>query len=826
MEEPMIGKKLKHRSLSDRRGRRRVRVTGGICILFFLGVIPILQAQVNPDFFVDSKGNDTYPGTSKLQPKKTLGAISPLLWNAHLKKGFVKLALKSGDVFDENLLPPCPIQITTYADNAASNDFTILNGSKEYSTGWEKEPGLTNTWQQAIPYKGFVGFGINGVGSYSFIYVVEIDRALEKIAPFTARKPMIFLASQSAVEITAGSFHIPVNTTDNPKPVYIHPSDGGSPNQHLKFRYEVTVRDWAVNSTYPSNNRFENLWVRGFGAGNGMIPSGENSYYKRMIFGPGAGIHHLVVKSGTIDHSLFLPGAKNTGQFAVVFYDGNGGGKHCAIKNSMFFDIPEPVYAHTSSTGTNYGAVEIDHVLAFADNATGANGFMYTNNNDSVMMNSVYTDNYVTGYNYGNAKYATIRNSIFINTVYGLSFSAKNPVLANVSNVLIKTKGPGVSSGLIMQWNTDLTLQHSIVHLVNNNTASNNARVGAFVSGGGSEGSRLVATGNIFICDIDPAKSMTAATTNTNNGLATTKDRWNNNVYVLLRGKNMFWSVTNAATNGGSTTIQNFEIWKKQSGQDQNSLFFDLRNDSRGLKAIFADPANGNYDLANTAEGNRIAALQAGMTDPVTCFLQRPTYEAAAELVKNNQILSVNNCRNPCSQNKIRISASFDSTVINKRQVQLKWKVAEQQNIDHYELQRSMENPNFETIYTIAVTTDSLYSFTDAIQPGIEYRYRLRIKPAGAGECYSSIIPIKTLDDHPFTIYPNPSTGKILVSMNGYKGPAKLVVCNSLGQIKLVKESYSWYLPIELNCTILAKGMYSLQVETANGKTVQQFLML
>jgi len=136
-----------------------------------------------------------------------------------------------------------------------------------------------------------------------------------------------------------------------------------------------------------------------------------------------------------------------------------------------------------------------------------------------------------------------------------------------------------------------------------------------------------------------------------------------------------------------------------------------------------------------------------------------------------------------------------------------------------------MENPNFETIYTIPVTADSLYSFTNAIQPGIEYRYRLRIKPKGTGACYSFTLPVKTLDDQPFSIYPNPSPGKILVSMHGYKGPLKMVVCNSLGQIILVKENYSWYLPIELDSTRLAKSAYLLQVETAKGKTARQFLL-
>lgn len=793
--------------------------------LFFLQVVVLLWtlpvisfAQQDVDFYISNKGNDNNSGTSVLLPKKTLAGIAPLLGNVYAAKGRVKIALKSGDIFEQTLLPPCPVQLNTFTDNLGQNEFAILNGSREFATGWVLQPGTFFTFKQDISYTGFTGYGINGIGSYSFMYVLEIDKTLEKTAPFTARKLLKFLPGITAVENTAGSFYIPVNTVENPAPVYIHSSDGSSPNVNSKYRYEVTVRDWAVNSTYQPDNNFENLWIRGFGAGNGMIPSGANSYYNKMIFGPGAAIHHLVVRSGTINHSLFLPGPKNTNEFAVVFYDQEGLRRHCAIKNSMFFDIPEPVYTHTSY-GTNYGAVEIDNVLAFADSAD-ANGFMYTFNNDSVIINNLYTDQYKTGYNYGNATYAAIDNSYFKEVSFGIAYSPKFPVVASVKNVFIKTKGTDFTTGIFMQSNTNLTLTNSIIHVVNSGASG-----GAFVFGGGGDTSKTVATGNIFICDIEPTKSLTAASINTGKGIATSKDRWNNNVYILLRGNKILWLTTNAATNGGSPAIQSFEEWKRQSGQDQNSLFFDLRNDPRGLKAIFADPENGNYDLANTTEGKQVAALGAGMTSPITCFLQRPTYEQAAALVRRNKVLSVNTCRNPCLQNKIRIDYTFDTTVINKRQVKLKWNISEQQNIDHYELQRSLENFRFVTIYKTAVTADSLYSFVDNLQSGIEYHYRVLIKPKGAGECFSDTRAVKLTDNNPFILYPNPSSGKMMISMNGYFGALKITVSNSTGQIVLVKEVYSWYLPIDLDISNQPKGIYFLKTEKVSGTAVQKFIL-
>jgi hypothetical protein len=789
-----------------------------LTVVCFL-LLPVLSfAQDKFDFYISNSGSDGYPGNMKLLPRKTIIETAPLLKNYSLTHNIVKLGLKSGDVFEDNLVTSYPIQVGTYSDNSTQNDFAILNGSKEFNEGWIKKSGTENTFEQAIPYQGFVGYGINGIGSYSYIYVTEIDKALEKTAPFTARKPLEFVTSLADLEKTPGSFYSPVNTNENPKQVFLHTSNGSSPNANATYRYEVTVRDWAINSTYQSNNTFENLWVRGFGAGNGILPGGDNSYYNKIVFGPGAGIHHMVLRAGSINHSLFLPGPKNTNDFAVVFYDVEGLNRHCTIKNSMFLDIGSPVYAHTS-LGTNFGAVEIDNVVAFTDNSA-PGGFMFTSNNDSVILNNVYANGYYCGYNYGSAQYASIKNSYFKDVSFGIAFSPKNPVAALVDNVFIKTKTYGQATGIYMQSNTLLKLTNSIIHVINKNN-----QPASFVYGGALATSKIVSTGNIFICDVNASQTINAANTNTDNGMATSSDRWNNNVYILLNGKKIGWTITNPSTNGGNRNLQNFDEWKKQSGQDKNSLFFDLRNDPRGLKAIFADPDNGNYDLANTVEGAQIAALRAGMTSPITCFLGKPSYEEAANLIRNNQVLSINACRNPCQQNSIRINATFDINPINDRQVKLKWNIGEQQNIDHYELQKATGNSVFKKLSTIRVSADSIYSFVDNIQAGIPYQYRLAIIPLGVGKCYSDARQIKINDDKAFTIYPNPSSGKIQVSMNGYIGKASFIVSNSDGQKILKKEIFSLYFTQSLDLSNYPKGLYFLKMETSKGVSVQKFVL-
>ena len=792
--------------------------------LLFMHLSSLCIAQQKFDFYVSNNGNDSFPGTSNQFPKKTIAATSPALESFSHTNQKIQLGLKGGDIFEEGLITSYPVEINTYADNVPDNKFAILNGTKEFGTGWLKEAGKMYTFSQPVPYNGFVGYGIGAIGGFSFICVFEIDRELEKTAPFTARKVLKFLSNQTDIENTPGSFYTPV-TNDNPIPVYIHTSDGGSPNDNKKYRYEITVRDWGVNSTYQPNSRFENLWVRGFGAGNGMLPGGDNSYYNKIIFGPGAGIHHLGVRSGTINHSLFLPGAQNTSAFALIFYDAEGLGRHCYIKNSMFLDIPAPVYAHTSY-GTNYGTVEMDNVVGFADSVL-VGSFMTTSNSDTVLLNNIYADGFYSGYNYANAVYAAISNSCFKDVQFGIAFNdAYNAINAIIENVFVKTKATGFASGIIIQNRTTVNLHHSIVHISNTNYNNPNTSTGSFVSGTDATANKIIASGNIFICDVDPSGFLTAAVTNTDDGIATSKDSWDNNVYILLRGKNIQWSVTNPSTNGGNYTIDNFDDWKKQSGQDQHSLFFDLRNDARGLKAIFQNPENGDYNLANTKEGDLVASLHAGMTDAISCFLKRPSYEQAAELIRTGNELSVKTCRNPCTQNSIKVNATFELDSISNRQVELKWNIAEQNNIDRYIVQKKAGNANFKIISSIPSVMDSLYVVTDNIQPGIDYQYRLVVIAKSGNKCYSDIKTIKSYDSRPFTIFPSPSNGKIFISMNGYIGRISFIVYNSIGEIVLKKESVSLYAAQALDLSNQPGGVYSIKIVTAGGSFVQNIILL
>jgi hypothetical protein len=666
-----------------------------------------------------------------------------------------------------------------------------------------------------------MGYGINNVGYYSMVYVVEIDKVLEQTAPVTARKLLKFVNTLEAADTTPGSFYEPVTVDVNPKKIYIHTSDGNSPNNSVRYRYEVTVRDRAINNTFQENNHFERLWVRGYGAGNGMIAAGANTTFNRMIIGPGAGIHHLGLRGAVINNSLFLPAAQNTNEFAVVFYDAEGHRRHNKISNSIFLNIGYPLYTHTSY-GSDFGALELDNVIGFADSSD-AGYFLASSNTDTVTINNVYIDGYKSAYYFGWEKRLAIKNCTFIDVDEGIRIGNGN-VAATIQNTYIRVNGNNNAFGISVSDSTNLTLSNSIIHFKNHQSVTPGRQLlGAFQYGYANGGrTHINATGNIFICDVLPVNAVIGATSCINS-LGTINDRWQNNVFILLSGNSITWRTIDS----GRAESLTYQQWRMKTGQDINSLFLDLRADPRGLKAVFVDPDNGGYTLANTFEGNQIRSMRAGMTSPVSCFLTKPTYEEAAKIIMSNGVLSANACRKPCVQNNIRVSYQFNAISGAAKKVQLYWNLEDERGLDHYEIVRSFGNNDFANIAYVAASGLPGYSFTDSnVMPGITYRYSLVAVTGLLEKCYSEVRSIKLADGKSVTLYPNPSAGVIKLAMNSYTGPVKISITNLMGIKVYSRELNSFYgIPLELDLSGRAKGFYWMRVQTDKDNHIQSFIL-
>ncbi len=150
-----------------------------------------------------------------------------------------------------------------------------------------------------------------------------------------------------------------------------------------------------------------------------------------------------------------------------------------------------------------------------------------------------------------------------------------------------------------------------------------------------------------------------------------------------------------------------------------------------------------------------------------------------------------------------------DNTIAN-----LNWQVGVEEHITSYEVLRSNDAINFETIATVPATGRKTYNHKD-YQPmqGRNY-YRLRIIDMDGNIAYSDIrlVDFATNQQSVF-IYPNPATKNnlIQVKLQGYTQGAKATVYNSSGQVV-----YSSFLANGNNIlsplTKLVPGIYAVKI--------------
>jgi hypothetical protein len=155
---------------------------------------------------------------------------------------------------------------------------------------------------------------------------------------------------------------------------------------------------------------------------------------------------------------------------------------------------------------------------------------------------------------------------------------------------------------------------------------------------------------------------------------------------------------------------------------------------------------------------------------------------------------------------------AFSANIYPNHVVNLNWTTSNEQNNSRFEVQRSIDRTNFETIGSVNGAVNSIdrrdYSFPDNLSRSGKYYYRLKQVDMDGQYEYSKIIEVRVVLKS-IEVYPNPATGIIKISGVTASEITLVKIINSAGiLIKSVKPD-----GLDLDISELASGVYIINIE-------------
>ncbi len=165
---------------------------------------------------------------------------------------------------------------------------------------------------------------------------------------------------------------------------------------------------------------------------------------------------------------------------------------------------------------------------------------------------------------------------------------------------------------------------------------------------------------------------------------------------------------------------------------------------------------------------------------------------------------------------------SFNTSATGKK-INLNWTIADGSKTNYFEIERSLNGINFESIGRVNMTgTVTGYSFDD-IQPisGVTY-YRLKIVESNGSVLYSAIANVKINNNLSVSIMPNPASSFIVV--NGSKKDDMVIIMSISGSVKIQRQ-----ISIDnekINVQGLQQGNYYVRVVRKENVMIERFTVL
>jgi hypothetical protein len=172
---------------------------------------------------------------------------------------------------------------------------------------------------------------------------------------------------------------------------------------------------------------------------------------------------------------------------------------------------------------------------------------------------------------------------------------------------------------------------------------------------------------------------------------------------------------------------------------------------------------------------------------------------------------------------------SFNVTLKNDKTVSVHWKTADETNIDHFEVERSVNGSTWSKLVNIDPQSSHDYFYTDiSPQPGENY-YRIKAIGTDGKTFYTAIKLVVIENKTKFLVFPNPAHDVVFVNIvNSNESPVTIKIFDNKGAlVKVQHEILSQgnnQLPVDIRS--LAQGIYTLSADWNNGQNTKSVRLL
>lgn len=151
--------------------------------------------------------------------------------------------------------------------------------------------------------------------------------------------------------------------------------------------------------------------------------------------------------------------------------------------------------------------------------------------------------------------------------------------------------------------------------------------------------------------------------------------------------------------------------------------------------------------------------------------------------------------------------------------IQLVWKIAGEENVDRYEVEKSEDGRNFSTLANIATTKTSTYSYLDASSSGTVY-YRIKNVDRDGKFKYSSVV--RFVDGKATIVikaFPQPVLSQLTLQHPTIRANSVVTINSADGRIVKSIKAITGTIQTAVDMSGLQKGLYIVRFDDGEGNT-------